>query len=127
MNESIFIFHDIDKASIAAIEYVIFKHGDKIWFNAALNKVVTDILVKSHKEICTLPFTIIKKEKNIETTTTREIQLSHKGYHYIIHQIEKYNNIANLDNINTLMFKYCLIFSIILFLFLLVLLLYMYI
>ena len=114
MNEksstSTYIFYDVDKACVAAIEYVIFEYGEKFWFNAALNKVVTDTVVKSHDEICTIPFTIIKKENK----ETKEIQLSYKGYHYIIHQIRKYDNIKNINYINSLIYKYILISSIIL-------------
>ena len=104
---STYIFYDVDKACVAAIEYVIFKYGGKIWFNAALNKVVTDTVVKSHDELCTIPFTIIKKENK----ETKEIQLSYKGYHYIIHQIRRYDNITNINNINSLIYKYILISS----------------
>lgn len=96
MPSTIYIFHDIDKAYIAALEYVIFKYGENFWFNAALNKVVTDTLIKPHNEICSIPFIIIKKNEN---------QLSYKGYHYIIHQLEKYNNITT----NNLIYKYNLI------------------
>ena len=78
---STYIFHDVDKACIDAIEYFIFKYSTKFWFNAALIKVVTDTVVKSHNETCIIPFMIIRKENE----ETKETQLSHKGYHYIIH------------------------------------------
>ena len=101
-----YVFHNVDKACAAAIEYVIFKYGDKLWFNANLNKVVTDTLIKSYTELCTISFIIIRTEND-------KTQLSYKGYHYIIDQIEKYNNITYINNINILIYKYSLIFSII--------------
>ena len=80
-----YVFHNVDKACVASIEYVIFKYGDNLWFNAALNKVVTDTLIKSYTDLCTIPFIRSENDKT---------QLSYKGYHYIINQIEKYNNIT---------------------------------
>ena len=79
-----FVFNDVDIACIAAIEYVIYLYGNKLWFNAALNKIVTDIYLKTDKEICHIPFIILKVggEKPL---------LFYKSYHYIIYQIEKYN------------------------------------
>ena len=90
-----FIFNDIDTACVAAIEYVIFMYGNKIWFNAALNKVVTNVYSKTDKEICHIPFIIIKKEFPNNT----KVSLSYKGYHYIVNQIEKYNKRYNNNNI----------------------------
>ena len=81
----IYIFNDIDTSCIAAIEYVIYKYKDKEWFNAALYKVVTDIYKKNRKDICQLPLYIIKLFLENE-----KILLVHRGYHYIIHQIEIY-------------------------------------
>ena len=101
-----YVFHNVDKACVAAIEYVIFKYGDNLWFNAALNNVVTDTLIKSYTDLCTIPFIIIRTEND-------KTQLSYKGYHYIITQIEKYNNITYINNINILIYKYSLIFSIV--------------
>lgn len=86
-NETIFVFHDVDKSSIAAIEYVIFKYGNEEWLNAALNKAVTDLFTNSRKNICQIPFIIKKKEffNNKETILTTNC------YHYVIHKIEKYS------------------------------------
>ena len=97
--EVVYVFTDIDLSCVAAIEYVIYKYGTEEWFNAALNKVVMDIYAKTRKEICHIPFLIIKK-KLIES---KEILLTHKGFHYIIYQIEKYKNkFGNNNNNNKL-------------------------
>ena len=62
LEESIYVFNDIDKSWLAGIEYVIHEYGNEEWFNAALHKVITDIYTKTKNEICTIPFTIIKKK-----------------------------------------------------------------
>lgn len=92
--EIIYIFTDFEKACIAAIEYVISKYGENIWFNAALHKTVTNVYVKSRNDICTFPFTIIKTEK-FTNEGKNIINLTYKGSHYIINQMEKYNNYYN--------------------------------
>ena len=89
--KEIYIFNDVDISCVAAIEYVIYKYGNENWFNAALNKVVTDIYSKNIKDICHTPFIIIKqflKSKEM-------ISLTYLGYHYIIYQTERYANKYN--------------------------------
>ena len=82
MKTKIFYFYDIDKSCIAGIEFVIIKYGKKKWFNAALKKVVQEVYCQKRKDICDIPFIIIKKENN----------LKYVGYNYIIKKIEQYNS-----------------------------------
>ena len=101
--EIIYVFNNVDVACVAAIEYVIREYGDQQWFNAALNKVITDIYSKNKKEdICHTPFIIIKREYSKDN----RVLLRYKGYHYIIYQIEKYNSMYNkkVNGINTFIF-----------------------
>ena len=103
-----YIFNDIDTSCIAAIEYVIYKYENEEWFNAALNKVVTDVYTKTGKNICHIPFIITKKE----CLKTKKVILTHKGYHYIICQINKYakqyNKNNNVNN-NIFLFIICIL------------------
>ena len=94
-----YYFYDIDTSCIAAIEYVIYKYGNHIWFNAALKKVITDIYSKQRKDICSIPFTIIRRKYK---TKDKEDKLKHKGYHYIIYKIKQYHNKYNKNNNNNI-------------------------
>ena len=85
-----YIFHKVDTAVLAAIDFVIFKYRHHIWFNSVLNKLVTDIYVKPRHEICTVPFTITKIEKEKEEGGGGKIDLTYEGYHYIIYHVENY-------------------------------------
>ena len=97
-----YYFYDIDTSCIAAIEYVIKKYGDQIWFNAALKKVITDIYSKQRKDICSIPFIIIKRNYK----TKDKNKLTYKGYHYIIYKIKQYYNKYNNNNNNILISSY---------------------
>lgn len=99
MSDIYYIFYDIDFSCIAAIEYVIYKYGNEKWFNAALNKVVTDMYLKNSQEICQPPLVIRKKKDK------KEFLLEHKGgLHYIICQMEKYKNTSNIPQDELLLF-----------------------
>ena len=89
--KTVLVFNDVDTSCVAAIEYVIRKYGKEEWFNAALAKVVTDIYTKKRGEIVRTPFVIVKEE----CVKSKEIFLTHKGYHYIVHQMERYYNKYN--------------------------------
>ena len=92
---SIYTFHTFEKATIAAIEYVIRKYKHNSWFVGALSKTVN--FVYYHKDSSQL------FQSPLEISKDNNDTLHHRrGYHYVISEIKRYDQYFKTTNISVI-------------------------
>lgn len=85
-------FHYYDRATIAAIEYLIQRYGNEYWFNYKLASLMNELYSKPPHQ------TFIKGNGltiyyDIETGEIK----NYNGYHYLIEEMIKYGEIMSIN------------------------------
>ena len=104
MTTLVYTFHTFEKATIAAIEYVIRKYKYESWFNGALSKTVNVLYHNKDSSQLFKPPLVIHKDNN-DTLYHRQ------GYHYVISDIESYNQYFNKTNVTTRICLFLILFN----------------